>query len=274
MSISNFIPVIWSEQLSSSLNEKYIAVSHCNRDFEYEVKEKGGNKLKICGVGNIQVHSFNPDDEIYAPQSLNDTCVELDMDQMKYFNFMINDVDLAQTSPRLVEHTTKVAADALSRAADRYVFEVCKGTEQIVVCENAEAENVMNSILKARQLLFENNVSDDAEVVFEITPAVATAILKLKLTLPSTASDILDTGYLGSFAGCKIYVSNNIPMADDSINHCIMRTTRSVAFAEQLSEIVAYRPENRFADAIKGLHVYGAKILYPNEIINVQIMVD
>ena len=50
-----------------------------------------------------------------------------------------------------------------------------------------------------------------------------------------------------------------------------MRTTRAVAFAEQISEIVAYRPENRFADAIKGLYTYGAKVIYPNEIVNVKI---
>ena len=55
------------------------------------------------------------------------------------------------------------------------------------------------------------------------------------------------------------------------IHNCVMRTTRAVAFAEQLSEIVAYRPENRFADAIKGLHAYGAKIIYPKEIVTVNI---
>ena len=275
MSIKNFIPVIWSEQLLASLQEKYVAVAHCNRDFEYEIKEKGGNKLNICGVGHINVHSFDPTAEISAPQSIDDTCVELNIDQMKYFNFMINDVDVAQTSPRLVEHTTKVAADALAKTADRYVFDVCKNTQQTVLCESTDPTTLMNSILLAREMLYQNNVSEDTEVVFEISPAVATAILKLQLSLSSVPSDILETGYLGSFAGCKIFVSNNIPVEEDiSTHYCIMRTTRSVAFAEQVSEIVAYRPENRFADAIKGLHTYGAKILYPGEVIKVKIMVN
>lgn len=44
-----------------------------------------------------------------------------------------------------------------------------------------------------------------------------------------------------------------------------MRTKRAVAFAEQISEVEAYRPEKRFADAVKGLHLYGAKIVYPAE---------
>jgi len=48
---------------------------------------------------------------------------------------------------------------------------------------------------------------------------------------------------------------------------CLARTKRAIAFAEQLSEIDAYRPELRFADAVKGLHLYGAKVVYPNEMV-------
>ena len=48
---------------------------------------------------------------------------------------------------------------------------------------------------------------------------------------------------------------------------CLARTKRAIAFAEQLSEIDAYRPEKRFADAVKGLHLYGAKVVHPTEMI-------
>lgn len=42
---------------------------------------------------------------------------------------------------------------------------------------------------------------------------------------------------------------------------------RAIAFAEQLNSVEAYRPELRFADGVKGLHLYGAKIIYPDEIV-------
>ena len=70
--------------------------------------------------------------------------------------------------------------------------------------------------------------------------------------------------------GCRIYVSNNIATATSSnvlYHKCLARTKRAIAFAEQLSEINAYRPEKRFADAVKGLHLYGAKAVYPNEMV-------
>jgi hypothetical protein len=52
---------------------------------------------------------------------------------------------------------------------------------------------------------------------------------------------------------------------------CIARTKRAISFAEQLSEINAYRPEKRFADAVKGLHLYGAKVVCPNEMVTLEI---
>lgn len=273
MSISNFIPVIWSEQIHQSLDEQYIAVAHCNRDFESEVKSKGGNKIKICGVGTINVHPFNPDGDLEAPQYVDDTCVELSIDQMKYFNFMINDIDLAQTSPRLIEHTTRVAASSLAKDADKYVFELCKNATHKMSCLDLSTENLINTIIAARQKLYESNVAEGSNVVLEVSPAVASEILKAKLSLPFGNPDIVETGYIGSFAGCKIYVSNNIATTEDNIHSCVMRTTRAIAFAEQVSEIIAYRPENRFADAIKGLHAYGAKVIYPDEIVSLDFKV-
>ena len=107
------------------------------------------------------------------------------------------------------------------------------------------------------------------------SPAVASVILKEKLAITNSA-DAFENGYIGSIAGCKIYVSNNIKQeaASGSSSHkCIMRTKRAIAFAEQLSEIDAYRPEKRFADAVKGLHLYGAKVVYPAEMVTLEISV-
>ena len=87
-------------------------------------------------------------------------------------------------------------------------------------------------------------------------------------------NNVLETGYLGSLFGCKIFVCNNIAVTKSSgndVHHCILRTKRAIAFADQLSEVEAYRPEKRFADAVKGLHLYGAKVVYPNEMVCIDI---
>jgi N4-gp56 family major capsid protein len=40
-------------------------------------------------------------------------------------------------------------------------------------------------------------------------------------------------------------------------------TKQGLTYAEQINKVEAFRPEKRFADALKGLHLYGAKVVRP-----------
>ena len=269
MAITNFIPTIWSENLLTALDKQYIAVANSNRDYEGEIKGKGA-VVKICGVGNISVSDYTKDTDMSSPQALSDTVSELNIDQAKFFNFQIDDVDKAQCTPKLMEAAMHSAASAMANEADKYVYSLYKDAGKNIPHADINDGNLLDSIIAARQVLYENNVTDNNSVVLEVSPAVASVILKEKLAL-SGSGETFENGYIGSVAGCKVYVSNNIVRKVDDIGNvnykCIMRTTRAIAFAEQLSEIDAYRPEKRFADAVKGLHLYGAKVVYPKEMV-------
>ncbi len=273
MAITNFIPTIWSENLTTALDKQYIAVAHCNRDYEGEIKNKG-SVVKICGVGSIDVSDYTKDTDMSNPQALSDTVQELNIDQAKYFNFQIDDIDRTQCTPKLMDAAMKIAASSIANKADQYVYSLVSEAGATVNCDDVSAGELLGKIITARQKLYENNVSDMENVVLEVSPAVASEILKEKLALPFCDSSVAETGYLGSFAGCKIYVSNNITKEEgDGVTYynCLMRTTRAIAYAEQFSEIDAYRPEKRFADAVKGLHLYGAKVVYPNEMVCLKV---
>ncbi|MBE6593381.1 MAG: hypothetical protein E7642_05245 [Ruminococcaceae bacterium] len=274
MAITNFIPTIWSENLMTALDKKYIAVANCSRDYEGEIKNKG-SVVKICGVGAITVSDYTKNSDMSAPQAISDTVTELTIDKAKFFNFQIDDVDRAQCSPKLMDAAMHSAAAGIADEADKYVYSLYEDAGTKISHADASDGKLIESIIKARQKLYENNVTDSASVVLEVSPAVASVILKEKLAITNSA-DAFENGYIGSIAGCKIYVSNNIKQeaASGSSSHkCIMRTKRAIAFAEQLSEIDAYRPEKRFADAVKGLHLYGAKVVYPTEMVTLEISV-
>ena len=274
MAITNFIPTIWSENLLTSLDKQYIAVANCSRDYEGEIKNKG-SVVKICGVGDITVSDYTKDTDMSAPQALEDTVTELVIDQAKFFNFQIDDVEKTQCTPKLMEAAMKSAAAAVADEADKYVYSLYGDAASAVYHDDLNDGTLVDSILRARQILYENNVSDSTDVVLEVSPIVASVLLKEKLALGN--NEVLDNGYLGSIAGCKIFVSNNIVKTTTDMGDvkykCLMRTTRAIAFAEQLSEIEAYRPEKRFADAIKGLHLYGAKVVYPNEMVTLDVCI-
>ena len=265
MSITNFIPTVWSESLHTELEKRYIAASHCYRDFEGEIKNRG-SVVRICGVGNIDVNTYTKNTDMSVPQTLSDTACELSIDNANYFNFQIDDIDRAQSNPRLMESAMKLAASSLANEADRYVFGLHEGHTQTVTAEGAPADNIVDFILEARQKLYENNVYDSEEVVIEVSPAVASLILKAKVKLSTDNAEALEAGCIGRIMGCKVFVSNNVAQVD-SAHKCFVRTKRAIAFAEQLSEIDAYRPEKRFADAVKGLHLFGAGVIYPKELV-------
>ena len=269
MAITNFIPTVWSENLYQELDKKYIGVANCNRDFEGEIREKG-NTVRICGVGDVVVSDYTKNSNMDSPVSLSDTARDLKIDQAKYFNFQIDDIDRAQSSPKLMEVAMKNAASALANDADRYVYGLFGQAGSSIKCTDTTVENIIDLIIDARTKLFANNVSDPEDIVIEVTPDIAGLIMKAKVTLSTDNTAVMEAGCIGAIGGCKIFVSNNVKKmeGDNGYEHkCLARTKRAIAFAEQLSEIDAYRPELRFADAVKGLHLYGAKVVYPKEMV-------
>ena len=271
MAISNFIPTIWSENLYHELDKQYIGVKNCNREFEGDIREKSSS-VKICGVGSVSVFDYTKNQNMSAPQALSDTACTLTINKAKGFHFQIDDIDRAQSTPKLMGEAMRVAANALTDAADKYVYSMYSQAGATITEAAVTKDNIIGLIIDARTKLMENNVSGSREVVVEVSPAIAALIMKAKAELATNNREVLEDGCIGSIGGCKIYVSNNIYQIQDTsakkiFHKCLVRTKRAVAFAEQLSEIDAYRPEMRFADAVKGLHLYGAKVVYPSEMV-------
>ena len=276
MAINNFIPTVWSETLYQALDGAYVAVRNCNRAFEGAIRGKG-DTVKICGIGPVSVFDYVKNMDMSAPETLSDISRTLIINQAKAFNFQIDDVDRAQQSPKVMSEAMRVAASALSAAADRYVFSLYAQaqTDNVITEAALTHENVLDVLIEARKKLIAAGVTEH-EVVLEVSPDVAAVILNAKILTADSADEALESGYIGSFVGFRVYVSNNIAAVQngDAVHHkCFARTRRAIAFAEQLSEIDAYRPEKRFADAVKGLHLYGAKLVFPAELVVLDLAV-
>ena len=269
MSITHFVPTIWSETLYQELQKNFVAVNHCNRDFEGEIKKKG-SVVNICGLSDIVLKTYTKNSDITSPETLSDSATQLVIDQAKFFNFQIDDINRAQCSPKLMEAAMQRAAEVIANDADRHIFSLYKSAGKTITNTKDGEETLFDTILAAREYLYENNVGDGTELFLEVSPKVAARILKEKIAIPSTSEETIASGYLGSIFGCKIYVCNNVTVntsGENPVHNCYLRTKRAITFADQISEVEAYRPEKRFADAVKGLHLYGAKVVYPKEFV-------
>jgi len=86
---------------------------------------------------------------------------------------------------------------------------------------------------------------------------------KFVKTGSAQAESRLANGVIGEVGGFTVYKSNNVPNTTGAKYKIIAGHAMAWSFAEQIDSVEPYRPELRFADAVKGLHLYGAKIVRP-----------
>lgn len=266
MAISNFIPTLWSETLYSELKNNYVAVKLSNRDFEGEIRGEG-DRVKIVGVGPVTVFDYQKNSDMPAPEVLTDSERTLIIDQAKGFNFCIDSIDLAQSKKTLMQAAMKEASDALADVADRYIYSLTDENVREITNSAVTSTSILSTISDARRMLMEANVPNSAKISLEVSPAIEQKLVLAKVLRSTDNERDLSRGYIGSLMGFDIYVTNNIAANGDGSYRCIARTSRAISFAEQISAVKAYEPELRHGDAVKGLHLYGAKIVYPKEMV-------
>ncbi|MBR2615961.1 MAG: P22 coat protein - protein 5 domain protein [Clostridia bacterium] len=266
MAITNFIPTLWSETLYSELEKDYVGVRLCNREFEGEIRGEG-DRVKICGIGPVTVFDYHKNEDMPAAEVLSDNERTLVIDQAKGFNFFLDSIDLAQSKKGLMQAAMKEASGALADVADRFVYNL--EDESVATLTNAAVTSgsIISTIADARRILMEHNVPNSASISLEVPPAIEQKLVLAKVLRSTDNTEALGRGYIGSFMGFDIYVTNNIQKDASGAYRCMARTGRAIAFAEQVSAVKAYEPELRHGDAVKGLHLYGAKIVYPKEMV-------
>ncbi len=270
MAVTNFIPELWSARLLQSLEKTHVAANLVNRDYEGEIRQQG-DTVHINMIGAITVRDYTKGSDIVAPEELSTTDQTLVISQAKYFNFQIDDVDAAQVAGSLMDSALARSAYALKDAADSYILKtIADGllTENTIGSSAAVAltkDNIYENIIKLRLILDRNNVPLEGRTIVIPPEAYALLLQDSRFVSGDIGNEALRSGYIGSVAGFEIYESNNCSKSDST--YTITAQVRSACtYAEQIVETGAYRPEKRFADAVKGLHVYGAKVVDQTQI--------
>ena len=270
MAVSSFIPELWSARLLANLEATHVATNFVNRFYDGEIR-RAGDTVHINSLGDITVSTYTPNQDMADPEELATTDQTLTISQAKSFNFCIDDVDKAQAAGDLMEQAMEKAAYALNQTADAYIFNTLKAGAEAMTAMALTKDNVYAAILSMKQKLDEANVPLDGRCL-AISPAVHALLLQDSRFVGGTAAGDkrLKTGEVGQVAGFAVYLTNNLPTttAEDSQTKASVTTTYLMAghplccaYAEQIASVEAYRLEKRFADALKGLHLYGAKVV-------------
>jgi N4-gp56 family major capsid protein len=272
MAITRFRPEIWAAQLLVTLKKSlvYAAPLVVNRDYEGEITE-GGETVRITSISRPTIGTYVPNQTTITPEELTDAQRNLPIDQMKYFAFKVDDVDKRQAKGNVMTEAMREAAYALRDVADQKVASLYTG----VAAANDLGTVSVTTPSQAYDLLVDLGVKlDEANVPTEgryaVVPPWFHGLLQKDARFTSVAdsgtSATLRNGEIGEAAGFSIRKSNNAPnpTGDDYIVQA--GHPMAISYAEQIVQTEAYRPESSFSDAIKGLHVYGTKLIRPEAI--------
>lgn len=267
MAVTGFIPKLWSARLLNALDKSHVFANVVNRDYEGEIK-KMGDTVHINTIGAVTIGTYTQNTDFSSgPETLATTDQTLTIDQAKYFNFQVDDIDAAQAAGDIMDKAMTRAAYGLADASDKYIAGILAGAADTsnLVSSTAVAltsANVYENVVKMRTILDKANVPTAGRWLV-IPPEMYALILlddRFVKTGGEMAEGILRTGLVAQAAGFDIYLSNNCVNSSDT--YTIVGGVDSAAtYAEQIVSTEAYRPEKRFADAVKGLHVYGAKVV-------------
>ncbi len=274
MAVTTFIPELWSARLLYALEKAHVATNLVNRNYEGEISNHG-DTVHINTIGAITVKSYTKNTDIDAPETLTTTDQTLVIDQAKYFNFQVDDVDKVQAAGELVDTAMGRAAYALADVSDAYLLGVIAagaaagntiGSAAVPVA--LTASNVYENIVKLKTKLDKANVPNTGRTIV-VPPDVHSLLLLDDRFAKSTATagqEALINGLVGRIAGFDVYMSNNVKTGTGTDTgktpyfEITAQITDATTYAEQIIKTEAYRMESRFADAVKGLHVYGAKV--------------
>ena len=267
MAIETFIPEIWSARLLYALENAHVATNFVNRDYDGIIKQQG-DTVHINTIGNITVKDYTKNTDIADPEVLSTADQTLVINQCKYFNFQVDDVDKAQAAGELVDTAMTRAAYALADTADAFLLKtIAEGAASGNIIGSASspvaltAANIYENIVKLRTLLDKSNVPNTGRSIC-VPPDVYALLLMDERFAKNTADagqNALINGLVGRVAGFDVYMSNNVSGASNYFK-VTAQTATATTYAEQIIKTEAYRLEKRFADAVKGMHVYGAKV--------------
>lgn len=266
MSYNNFKPTFWSKHIQTELERLCTLADWCNTRFEGDAKR--GEKVKILGLGTPTIGDYEPGTAINAPEAVSDTSMYLEIDNAKYFNVSIDDVDKAQSIDGIMEKNLENAAREFATIRDKYVGSLAAEAEFITndATEITDSKTAKKLIDEAILTLRENDVPTNMEVVIEL-PWFMYNIFKDNLVELKTNNDkLLEKGVISMYDGCYVRPSNNIYKDEEGVYYCMVRTHDAIAFASGIDKVEAYRPHNGFEDAVKGLNTFGAKIVRPKEL--------
>ena len=280
MAITQMLPQIWSARLLLKLEKSLVFAQPgvVRRDFEGEIRSDG-DRIHFHTFADLTVATYTKDSTSISYENLTDSRVTLLIDQSKYFAFRVDDINAAQMRPKIIDAAADRASYQLALTADQYVAGLytaasASNPDNIIEVSTPTAANVYSKFVGLAQRMDENNLPQAGR--YCIIPPFVLALLRQDNTFVTQSKpDVVLNGEVGQIAGIRLLVSNNVVATGTPTDdyHCVAGIEAAIGYAEQIVNLEGLRLEGSFADGVRGLHLYGAKVLQPELLYDLQLSV-
>jgi hypothetical protein len=279
----NFIPEIWSSKLLVKFYAAVVQAAISNTDYEGEIKDVG-DKVIIRTVPDITIRNYVKNQSLQI-QRPNSAPTEMEIDHAKYFNFICDDIDKHQTDIALMDSWSRDASQQMKIVVDTEflaaVYPDADSANKGLTAGKKSASynlgvsgtpypitkaNILDFIVDVGSVLDEQDIPEE-DRWFVLPPWMAGLIKKSDLKDASLTGDGVSTlrnGRLGMIDRFMLYTSNLLTSVYDAPYygyHLIAGHKSAISFAAQMTKMESLRAESTFGTLVRGLNVYGFKVL-------------
>ncbi len=258
--------LIYSRKIETARKGNAVASQNSYLGYTDEMKNKG-DTIKVITLGQVDLMDYNGGNISF--DNIDDAAVNVRLTEQKYFAKKIDKGDKIKTDVDYETALLNEAGRSIANDTDKFIYKsiyngLKKSQSNIIEAADATSKNIFDYVLRAQTLLNMADAPSDKRVL-EVSPLMYEKIQKMLITTDTNNSELLRKGFCGKLLDFDVYMTNNI-YNDGEFDYCIARTSTAYAFALTLKEIERVKPSHLFADAMKGLVVYGGEIIRPKEI--------
>ena len=287
----NFIPEIWSGKLIENFYDATVLAAIANTDYEGEIRSMG-DTVNIRTTPEITIKDYVKGQSIQV-ENPDKPKIQLVIDKGEYFACVEDDVDRIQSDIAMMDQWSKDASERMKIKIDQRVLvdmlpdisALNKGATAGRISQNfnlgtaasplsvtkdgaSSTTSVIDLLVDMGTVLDEANAPESDRWV--VIPARMAGLIKkseLKdASLSGDSTSILRNGRLGMIDRFTVYVSHNLNVTGTGSSaefDVLAGHKMGFTFASQMTEMETLRSETTFGDIIRGLQVYGYKVVKP-----------
>ena len=300
---SFFLPSVYSKKVMNFFRKASVVEAITNTDYAGEISSFG-DSVKIIKEPVISVSDYTRNSDTTETR-LTDQEISLVVDSAKAFKFIVDDIETNMSHVNFKEIASSSAAYALKDSYDAAVlatmFAGCSasspnhilgsdsatdlasgtldGTGNLDIGFGSSEHDPLDLMGRMARLLDEQNVPEEGRWFvaspdfYEILGQSSSKLLSVDYNggQGSIRNGLVSSGKLRGF---DMYKSNNIAATSNAAGKCMAGHMSSTATANTILSTEVLRDPTSFGDIVRGLHVYGAKVLRDEALVSAFYGID